>query len=435
MHWKIPHIGVWPLLATLACGTFDSRSHSGEESGGATSSDGTGGTSESTSGGSAGLSASTGGRATGGESEASGGTSSSSGGSAVASGGTTAAGGTTTASGGARVGDAGDGRPTKLPPGAPPPAGHTKYFGTKPAAGAPAPIGNTRIFDDIAGLVWNRTRNELLFVVSQNNEIMRYREGLADAQNFDVMRPGGEHMDDMKGLDLGPDGALWVCEARYSLPPRVSRSEGAYDRPVTVVDHFQEPSGSEPVNFTSPWYVSVRWDDNVYFTDTPHRYSGAPNKHLFRIDPAGKLTLLKEYATDEDLSEGGPYGIALAPDQRSFYISTWNHPGHPQLVRFDLADGGAVAKETLVTTDEDGPIQSVDGLCIDQGENLYLCTGGGGVRMYAPDGHFLGSIDVPGATDCTFGGADMKTLFVATSGGVAGDKNLYRIPMNVPGLP
>ena len=77
-------------------------------------------------------------------------------------------------------------------------------------------------------------------------------------------------------------------------------------------------------------------------------------------------------------------------------------------------------------TDEQGPIQSVDGLCIDQAENLYLCTGGGGVRIYDPAGAFLGTIDVPGATDCSFGGADMKTLFVATSGGVAGDKNLYR---------
>jgi sugar lactone lactonase YvrE len=55
--------------------------------------------------------------------------------------------------------------------------------------------------------------------------------------------------------------------------------------------------------------------------------------------------------------------------------------------------------------------------------------------MYDSAGTFLATIDVPGATDCTFGGADMKTLFVATSGGVAGDKNLYQVAMNIPGLP
>lgn len=322
-----------------------------------------------------------------------------------------------------------------LPPGAPPAIGASPYAGVRPRAGTPAAIGNTRIFDDIAGLIWNPAKQELLFVVSQNNKIMRYRPGLADAQNFDVVRPGGEHMDEMKGLDLGPDGALWVCEAQSSLPPRVSRSEASYDKPVTVVDHWQPTPAGEAARFTSPWYVSVRWDNNVYFTDTPHRYSGTANKHLFRIDPAGKLSLLKRYASDADLSEGGAYGIALSPNQRSIYISTWNHPGYPQLVRFDLAADGSVAKETLVMTDEQGPIQSVDGLCIDQAENFYLCTGGGGVRMYDPVGSFLGTLDVPGATDCSFGGADMKTLFVATSGGVAGDKNLYQVPMNIPGLP
>jgi sugar lactone lactonase YvrE len=320
-------------------------------------------------------------------------------------------------------------------PGTKPPSGPGPYAGMTPVAGTPAPIGNTRIFDDLNSLIWNVTKQELLIVVGQDNKIMRYREGLPDAQNFDVVRPGGENMDEMKGLDLGPDGALWVCEARDTAPHRVSRSAPGYDTPVTVVDHWQGSATVPASDFTSPWYISVRWDGNVYFTDTPHTYSGIPNKSLFRIDPQGNLTMLKHYATDADLSEGGAFGIALSPSQTSFYISTWNHPGYPQIVRFDLDDAGAVAKETLLFTDSTGPIQSVDGLCIDQGENLYLCTGAGGVRMYSPAGKFLGSIDVPGAADCSFGGADLKTLFVATSGSVAGDKNLYQVPMNIPGLP
>jgi sugar lactone lactonase YvrE len=337
--------------------------------------------------------------------------------------------------------DAGDGtdggKPTTVvvtAPGTAPSTEKGPYYGMHPLAGTPASIGNTRIFDDLAGLVWNPKKQELLFVVGQVNQIRRYRAGIPDAQNFDVVRPGGEQMDEMKGLDLGPDGALWVCEARYSLPHRVSRSNDGYDHPVTVVDHWASPSGAA-MDFTSPWYIAVRWDGNAYFTDTPHRYSGANDKHVFRVDPTGKLTLLKTYATDADLSEGGAFGIALSPSQRAFYIDTWNHPGYPQIVRFDLDDQGAVAKETLILTDQKGPIQSVDGMCVDQAENLYVCADGGGVRMYAPTGEFLGTIDVPGATDCTFGGPDMKTLFVGTSGSVAGDKNLYQVSMNIPGLP
>ena len=320
-------------------------------------------------------------------------------------------------------------------PGMPPPSGPSAYAGMVPKAGTPASIGNTRIFDDLAGLIWNQTKQELLLVVGQNNKIMRFRPGLPDAQNFDVVRPGAEHLDEMKGLDLGPDGALWVCEARDTAPHRVSRSAASYDQPVTVVDRWQGSATVPASDFTSPWYVSVRWDGNVYFTDTPHRYSGIADKSLFRIDPSGKLTMLKHYATDADLSEGGAFGVALSPSHNALYIDTWNHPGYPQLVRFDLDADGSVSKETLIMTDKDGPIQSVDGLCVDQGENIYVCTGGGGVRMYSPTGAFLGSIDVPGATDCSFGGADMKTLFVATSGSVAGDKNLYQVAMNIPGLP
>jgi len=320
-------------------------------------------------------------------------------------------------------------------PSMPPTSDPGAYRGVAPQAGTPFSIGNTRIFDDLSGLVWNPSNQELLFVVGQDNKIMRFRSGLPDAQNFDVLRPGGEHMDEMKGLDLGPDGALWVCEARATAAHRVSRSTDGYDHPVTVVDHFQGSATAPASDFTSPWYVSVRWDGNVYFTDTPHAYSGVPNKSLFRIDPRGALTMLKHYGSDADLSEAGPFGIALSPTHGALYIDTWNHPGYPQLVRFDLDADGAIAKETLLMTDPDGPIQSVDGLCIDQGENIYMCTGGGGVRMYGATGTFLGSIDVPGATDCSFGGTDMKTLFVATSGSVAGDKNLYQVAMNIPGLP
>ena len=354
--------------------------------------------------------------------------------SASGTGGVSGNGGAASGSGGAASGNGGS-TTIVTEPGTAPPVGPGPYAGMLPVAGTPAPIGNTRIFDDLAGLVWNQTKQELLFVVGQNNQILRYQVGLPDAQNFTVVRPGGEHMDDMKSLDLGPDGALWVCEASDIRPHRVSRSAGGYDHPLTVVDHWQGSATVPAGDFTSPWYISVRWDGNVYFTDTPHRYSGAADKSVFRIDPAGKLTMLKHYATDADLSEGGAFGIALSPNQRSFYIDTWNHPGYPQLVRFDLDDSGAVAKETLLMTDKDGPIQSVDGLCLDQAENIYLCADGGGVRMYSPSGTFLGTIDVPGATDCSFGGADMKTLFVGTSGSVAGDKNLYQVPMNIPGLP
>lgn len=69
-------------------------------------------------------------------------------------------------------------------PRTPPPIGPSAYLGIVPAPGTPASIGNTEIFDDIAGLIWNPTQQELLFVVSQINQIMRWRPGLTDAKNL-----------------------------------------------------------------------------------------------------------------------------------------------------------------------------------------------------------------------------------------------------------
>ena len=36
---------------------------------------------------------------------------------------------------------------------------------------------------------------------------------------------------------------------------------------------------------------------------------------------------------------GGAFGIGLSANQRALYISTWNHPGYPQLVHDKFAGG------------------------------------------------------------------------------------------------
>src|SRR5688572_8846839 len=77
-------------------------------------------------------------------------------------------------------------------PGKEPPLGPGPYAGMRPEPGTPASIGNTRLFDDLAGLVWNQTAQELLIVVGQHNKILRYRAGALDPDNFDVVRPGAE---------------------------------------------------------------------------------------------------------------------------------------------------------------------------------------------------------------------------------------------------
>src|SRR5205807_3550976 len=72
--------------------------------------------------------------------------------------------------------------------------------------------------------------------------------------------------------------------------------------------------------FNSPNDVIVRKDGNIYFTDPDY---GAdpdaaaprqPKQALFRIDPAGALTQVKEYTSE-------PTGVGLSPDENQLYVA------------------------------------------------------------------------------------------------------------------
>ena len=65
-------------------------------------------------------------------------------------------------------------------------------------------------------------------------------------------------------------------------------------------------------------------------------------------------------------------------------------------------------------------------MTLDEHGNLYLTRGA--VRVYAPSGESLGTIEVPeGPANVVFGGKDRKTLFITAR------KGFYAIPMKVRG--
>ncbi len=70
-------------------------------------------------------------------------------------------------------------------------------------------------------------------------------------------------------------------------------------------------------------------------------------------------------------------------------------------------------------------------MVLDREGNIYATAGEGektGVYIFSPDGRLREFLRTPEtATNCTFGGPDLKTLYI-TAGG-----SLYRIRMTVPG--
>ncbi len=211
------------------------------------------------------------------------------------------------------------------------------------------------------------------------------------------------------GNGLAPNGDIFMCEHSGR---RVSRSPAAgAPAPTTVADAYMGMS------FNSPNDVIVRSDGQAYLTDPTYGLMGQqeiPWQGVYRVDTSGEVHLVgDEY--------GQPNGIALSPDETKLYVSDSQDGG---LYSYDVATDGSTGARTLLIDADPS-----DGMAVDDAGNLYLTTGAG-VEVYRDDGTPWGTIPVPEQpANCTFGGADRKTLFITARTG------LYRVVLNVPGLP
>lgn len=103
-------------------------------------------------------------------------------------------------------------------------------------------------------------------------------------------------------------------------------------------------------------------------------------------------------------------GFAFAPDHRhAYYIDT--PTGRVDVL--DYVDGELTDRRTAVA-DAGAP----DGMAVDTEGCLWVAQfGGSQVRRYSADGTLLARVcvDARQVTACTFGGADLATLFITTS--------------------
>ncbi len=109
---------------------------------------------------------------------------------------------------------------------------------------------------------------------------------------------------------------------------------------------------------------------------------------------------------------------------------------------YDFDSGkGAISNERPFLVDFERGLP--DGSAVDSEGTLWNARYGGGcVVRIAPDGKVAGLIEMPceNVTTCTFGGADLKTMFITTASGGSGPGrrlagSLYAVQMDVPGLP
>ena len=216
------------------------------------------------------------------------------------------------------------------------------------------------------------------------------------------------------GLRFTPDGNLLICEGGAGQVTRLNMSTG---QKTTVADQFkgkmlQAPNDIE-YDRSGRIYFSSRGDQ----TD-PNNYN---KKAVYRLDPDGSLHQL---LSEPDVHM--PNGLVISPDESTLYLIE-AHPNADHnrcILAFDLRDGELSNRRTLINF---YPGRSGDGMCIDREGNLYVAAGlhavrgtsetldtKPGIHVISPEGKLLAYLMTPQdtITNCTFGGADLKTLYI-----------------------
>lgn len=234
-------------------------------------------------------------------------------------------------------------------------------------------------------------------------------------------------------------GRLVTCEAGLR---RVTRTEP--DGKITVLtDHY------EGKRYNSPNDLCVDSQGRIYFTDP--RYGTRDGMELrdfddklvegvYRIDAPGKVMRILGREVER------PNGILVSPDDKYLYVADNNNnavKGARKLWRFNLRPDGVVAPGSRKLVFDWKNARGPDGFKMDQAGHLYVAAGlnvpnppyetadklRGGVYILSPKGKLLEFVAIPTdeVTNCSFGGDDLKTLFI-TAGGT-----LWSLDVTTPG--
>lgn len=250
------------------------------------------------------------------------------------------------------------------------------------------------------GPMWITGKNELLFSDIPANRIVRFHDGKCET----FLTPSNNS----NGLTLDKQGRLIACEHGAR---RVTRREAG--GAVSVLAERYEGK-----RLNSPNDVVVTSDGAIYFTDPPYGVKREDREldfqGVYRISPDGKTLAL----VAKDFSK--PNGLAFTPDEKLLYINDTER-GH--IRAFHVAADGTLANGRVFAQ-----TPSADGMKVDTAGNVY-CACKSGVMMFDRAGKHLGTFTLAEQpSNCAFGDADWKTLYITARTGV------YRVRLAVAGI-
>jgi gluconolactonase len=245
------------------------------------------------------------------------------------------------------------------------------------------------------GPVWRPSLGDL--VVTSVSHGVLYRidlgSGRAEVHGDTAGGPNGGLLVEGDAILVAQNGGLDVTPFWSHPAPPV--------RPTAPGLQMVAPNGSVRVlkstaTLSSPNDLAVDGDGSVVFTDVLHDPDWTEmSGRLWRLRPDGDVTLIEEVPHYLNGVSAAPAGLITAEGDGL----RWLRPGD----RSWLAPSCGRA----------------DGLAVDRDGVVYACLPGRGLLVVGPDGSVLDRLELPEGhftTNCCFGRADHRTLFVTDAG-------------------
>lgn len=267
------------------------------------------------------------------------------------------------------------------------------------------PIGLTE------GPVWDGS--SLLFTNIPNSRIMRYDPATGQVG---VWREG---TNEANGLMLDADGVINACEGGGRQMVRYQEGRET----VVLCSQF------EGRRLNSPNDLAIDTAGRIWFTDP--RYGDfrddmeLDHESVYRLTSQADGTWRPQRVTFDTTA---PNGLLLSPDETVLYVAQSKHgDGELRELRAYPVNGNGSAEDGAIV----GPCEvlhnfyphrGVDGMCLDSEGNIVATAGsgasgpGGMIYVFAPNGRVLETQPLPcdSPTNCTFGGSDLRDLYVTS---------------------
>ena len=235
--------------------------------------------------------------------------------------------------------------------------------------------------------------------------------------------------------DLGTNGLLFDAEGRLLCcqpsKQRVIRIEKDGSETV-LTDKYDDAPYNQPNDITVDNEGRIYFSDPKYgpYENLPQKdFDGNPIEGVYMIDPDGYVTI--QIVDDVDR----PNGVLVSRNQKYIWVAGNNNNnagGERKLFRFErMACCGSILVETKEMIFDWGDGRGPDGMVQDVKGNVYVAGGlnkedaehetnefKGGIYVFNAKGKYIDFIGVPKdeVTNCTFGGADLKTLYITAGG-------------------